>query len=134
MGPPPEGAEGEEGSGPEGGKPPKGKGPGGECGKILKAAHKAKAKCDHHKEVVGGCIDELEACATDGGVAADCAEAARSCLKAAAEARFAEMCEHQLAKCSEEGAPAEQCTAIEAHCAEGPKAPPAEVPATDVEE
>ncbi len=95
------------------------------CGKIMKAAGKAKAKCEHHQEVVKACIDDLDACVTDGGVPADCATEARDCLKSSAEAAFAKKCEEKLAHCEESDAPAELCEKIAAHCAEGPKAPPA---------
>jgi hypothetical protein len=134
--PPPEG-EAPEGEMPEGAPPmgeaPEGDGEGGGkggalkagCGKIMKAAGKAKAKCDHHHEVVKACIDDLELCVTDGGVPSDCANDARDCLKSAAEAAFAKKCEEKLAHCEEGDAPADACEKIAAHCAEGPKAPPA---------
>lgn len=126
--PPPEG-ELPEGEMPEGDDAAEG-GPGGGpvkpgCGKIMKAAGKAKAKCDHHHEVVKVCIDDLETCVTDGGVPADCATEARDCLKSAAAAAFAKKCEEKLAHCEASDAPAELCEKIAAHCAEGPKAPPA---------
>ncbi|MBT9555889.1 MAG: hypothetical protein IV100_07670 [Myxococcales bacterium] len=141
QGPPPEGEDAPPPP-PEGGAPdeapsmgdaPDGDGEGGPkggafkagCGKIMKAAGKAKAKCEHHHEVVKACIDDLVLCVTDGGAPADCATDARDCLKSAAEAAFAKKCEEKLAQCEENGAPAELCEKIANHCAEGPKAPPA---------
>lgn len=65
------------------------------------------------------CIHEMVGCILDdGGDVAECADTAKACVKAAAQAHKAHMCEKGLAHCAAGDAPAELCAKIDEKCAQ----------------